>query len=222
MIFLSFCFSFPFGLSMSLFLLCRRLGDREGEVQASAGGDGDDSTRHSEHVNQNIPPPPPPPHHLSHALGLITYCSHTPTTPSTSTTLFLTNRERALCKISFCSRLTNQNPLEIKQKSINSSLTFCRANIVMIKPQIIIKKINYEKAVRPSHCYLVDARLANFLFNIKTRLSLSYLSCLNLNQKIKVVDLKIIEKPNLIKHSNFICKMRTKSCFNHVTYSCKM
>lgn len=114
MIFLSFCFSFPFGLSMSLFLLCRRLGDREGEVQASAGGDGDDSTRHSEHVNQTFP------HHhhhtTSHALGLITHCSHTPTTPSTSTTLFLTNRERALLEISFCSGLTCQNPFEIKLK----------------------------------------------------------------------------------------------------------
>lgn len=91
----------------------------------------------------------------------------------------------------------------------------------MIKPQIIINKINYEKAVRPSHCYLVDARLANFWFNIKTRLSLSYLSCFNLNQKIKVVDLKINEKPNLIRHSNLICKMSTKSCFNQVIYSCK-
>lgn len=110
MIFLSFCFSFPFGLSMSLFLLCRRLGDREGEVQASAGGDGDDSTRHSEHVNQTFP------HTTSHALGLITHCSHTPTTPSTSTSLFLTNRERALLEISFCSGLTCQNPFEIKLK----------------------------------------------------------------------------------------------------------
>lgn len=70
--------------------------------------------------------------------------------------------------------------------------------------------------------WLGDARLANFLFNIKTRLSLSNLSCFSLNQKIKVVDLKINEKPNMIKHSNFICKMRTKSCFNQVIYSCKM
>lgn len=86
MIFLSLCLiCFLFGLSMSLFLLCRRLGDREGEVQASAGGDGDDSTRHSEHVNQTFPPP----HHLSHA-GANTLLAHS-NNPPPSTTPFLTN-----------------------------------------------------------------------------------------------------------------------------------